>query len=69
MMRIKSLLYHVGELIKTIINYIVFRVSGHTITWEDEPAPYINNVDETDVDTPVDWSKLEAEEDEEFLGI
>jgi hypothetical protein len=35
----------------------------------DEPAPYIDDVDETDTDKPMDWSDIELEEDEEFLGV
>lgn len=58
----------IQELLTTIYNTVIVDKLPEKLK-SDEPAPYINDVDETDADTPMDWSDIELEKDEEFLGI
>jgi hypothetical protein len=63
-----SLGQSIQELLTTIYNTVIVDKLPENLK-SDEPAPYINDVDETDVDTPMNWSNIELEKDEEFLGI
>ena len=63
-----SLGQSIQELLTTIYNTMIVNKLPEKLN-NDEPAPYIDDVDETDVDTAMDWSDIELEEDEEFLGI
>ncbi len=63
-----SLGQSIQELLTTIYHTVIVDKLPEKLK-NDEPAPYIDDVDETDTDKPMDWSDIELEEDEEFLGV